>query len=85
MPPELTLEVGIEGIPEARFWGDEWPTFSQEIFETYTDVDFRKHFPESTGKLTTTWQSRAAVQTEPLAPDSSWGGRHPVLGPSSPW
>ena len=27
VPPELTSKVGIEGIPEARFWGDEWPKF----------------------------------------------------------
>ena len=45
VPPELTSQVGIEGIPEARFWGDEWPKFSLERFETYTDADFRKHFP----------------------------------------
>lgn len=50
VPPELTSQVGIEGISEARFWGDEWPTFSQEIFETYTDVDFRKHFSGIYGK-----------------------------------
>ena len=44
VPPELTSQVGIEGIPDARFWGDEWPKFSMERFETYTDVDFRKHY-----------------------------------------
>lgn len=44
VPEELISQVGIEGIPEARFWADEWPKFSLEIFETYTDTDFRKHF-----------------------------------------
>ena len=44
VPPELVSQVGIEGIPEARFWGDEWPKFSLELFETYTDADFQKHF-----------------------------------------
>ena len=44
VPPELTSQVGIEGIPEARFWGDEWPKFSMELYETFTDADFRKHF-----------------------------------------
>jgi predicted patatin/cPLA2 family phospholipase len=44
VPPELTSKVGIEGIPEARFWGDEWPKFSLERFETYTDADFQEHF-----------------------------------------
>ena len=45
VPAELTSQVGIKGIPEARFWGDEWPKFSLEQFEAFTDVDFRKHFP----------------------------------------
>ena len=44
VPPELTSQAGIEGIPDARFWGDEWPKFSLERFETYTGGDFRKHF-----------------------------------------
>jgi len=44
VPEELISQVGIEGIPEACFWADEWPKFSLEIFETYTDTDFRKHF-----------------------------------------
>jgi len=26
VPPQLTSQVGIEWIPEARFWGDEWPS-----------------------------------------------------------
>ena len=25
VPPELTLQVGIKGIPDARFWADELP------------------------------------------------------------
>ena len=50
VPAELTSQVGIEGIPEARFWGDEWPKFSMERFETYTDADFRKHFKGIYGK-----------------------------------
>ena len=44
VPAELTGQVGIEGISDARFWGDEWPKYSMEIFETYTEADFRKHF-----------------------------------------
>ena len=50
VPAELTSQVGIEGIPDARFWGDEWPKFSIERFETYTDADFRKHFKGIYGK-----------------------------------
>ena len=44
VPEALTSQVGIEGIPEARFWGDEWPKFSLEKFESYTDADFRKFY-----------------------------------------
>ena len=28
LPLELTNQAVIPGIPEARFWGDEWPKFS---------------------------------------------------------
>jgi len=44
LPPEHTLSAGIPGIPEARFWGDEWPTFAAERFEEFTDADFRREF-----------------------------------------
>jgi predicted patatin/cPLA2 family phospholipase len=44
LPPEYTLTAVIPGIPEARFWGDEWPKFSLERFEAYTDADFREKF-----------------------------------------
>ena len=50
VPPELTSQVGIEGIPDARFWGDEWPKFALERLETYTDADIRKRFPGIYGK-----------------------------------
>jgi predicted acylesterase/phospholipase RssA len=46
VPPELTLDVGIKGIPDARFWGDEWPPEVLERLKTYTDDDLRKHYPE---------------------------------------
>jgi predicted patatin/cPLA2 family phospholipase len=45
LPPEYTLAATIPGIPEARFWGDEWPKFGLVWFETYTDADFRENFP----------------------------------------
>ncbi|MEH6405502.1 MAG: patatin-like phospholipase family protein [Sneathiella sp.] len=40
-----TQLAGIPGVPDARFWADEWPKYSIEIFETYTEADFLKHFP----------------------------------------
>lgn len=50
VPPELTTQVGIPGIPEARFWGDEWPKFSEERFAEYTDADFQRYYSGIYGK-----------------------------------
>jgi predicted patatin/cPLA2 family phospholipase len=44
IPPEYTLKAEIPGIPEARFWGDEWPTFAAEKFEEFTVDDFQQDF-----------------------------------------
>jgi predicted patatin/cPLA2 family phospholipase len=44
LPPEYTLKAEIPGIPDARFWGDEWPTFAAERFETFTVADFQREF-----------------------------------------
>jgi len=44
VPREYTLKAGIPGIPVARSWGDEWPKFAAEKFDTYTDADFRREF-----------------------------------------
>jgi predicted patatin/cPLA2 family phospholipase len=44
LPPEYTLKAGISGIPDARFWGDEWPTFAAERFEIFTVADFQREF-----------------------------------------
>ena len=44
LPLEFTNEASIPGIPEARFWGDEWPKFSVEMLETYTDDDYHRNF-----------------------------------------
>jgi predicted patatin/cPLA2 family phospholipase len=50
VPPELALQVGIKGVPDARFWGDEWPPLTLERFKTSTDDDIRKHYPGIYGK-----------------------------------
>jgi len=50
LPPEYTLAATIPGIPEARFWGDEWPKFSMDKFDTYTDADFREELSAMYGK-----------------------------------
>ena len=44
LPPELITQAHIPGIPEARFWGDEWPKFSQKRFDTFTAADFNREF-----------------------------------------
>ena len=45
VPAELIGQASIPGIPEARFWGDEWPQFAKEKFTTATDADIQKSFP----------------------------------------
>ena len=50
VPEELVNQVRIPGIPEARFWGNEWPKFSEEKFATFTDAEFQKHFSSIYGK-----------------------------------
>lgn len=44
LPLELTNQAVVPGVPEARFWGDEWPKFSMERFETFTEKDFQRDF-----------------------------------------
>jgi len=44
LPREYTLKAGITGIPDARFWGDEWPTYAADRFNTFTVADFRREF-----------------------------------------
>jgi predicted patatin/cPLA2 family phospholipase len=44
IPPEYTLKAEIPGLPEARFWGDEWPTFAADKFEESSDADFRRDY-----------------------------------------
>ena len=44
LPVHLISQAAIPGVPDARFWGDEWPTFSLERFNSYTDADLKKHF-----------------------------------------
>jgi hypothetical protein len=43
VPAELTLQVGIKGVPRARFWADELPYGLLERLKTYTVDDLRKH------------------------------------------
>lgn len=42
LPLSLTNQATIEGIPDARFWGDEWPKFSLERLSSYTEEDLER-------------------------------------------
>ena len=44
LPLEFTNKAEIPGVPRARFWGDEWPRWSQEEFARLSDTEIRKRF-----------------------------------------
>lgn len=44
LPDNLYNTAGVRGVPEARFWADEWPTYSIERIGSYTDADFEREF-----------------------------------------
>jgi len=44
LPQELTNKASIDGIPDARFWGDEAPRYFAQLFESLSDAELRKKF-----------------------------------------
>ena len=50
VPHNLVESIEIEGIPEARFWEDQWPTFSTDRFDNATDAQLRQLYPAIYGK-----------------------------------
>ena len=50
LPQELTNKASIPGIPDARFWGDEWPKFAMQMFETSSEAALREKFSGIYGK-----------------------------------
>lgn len=46
LPIELTNVAAIPGIPDARTWGDEQPTFLRESIDTYSEKDYRRDLPD---------------------------------------
>ena len=42
LPANLTSKVSIPGIPEARFWADEWPSYSEKRLNSLSDADLQK-------------------------------------------
>ncbi len=44
LPSELTNHAIISGVPQARFWGDEWPKYSVERFQESSDEELKQGF-----------------------------------------
>jgi predicted patatin/cPLA2 family phospholipase len=50
LPAELIRSAGIPGVPEARFWGDDWPKYSRDRFTNSTDAQLQQAFPAIYGE-----------------------------------
>jgi hypothetical protein len=50
LPAELITSAGIPGVPEARFWGDDWPKYSRDRFTNSTDSQLQDAFPAIYGQ-----------------------------------
>lgn len=50
LPPELVNTAVIPGVPNARFWGDEWPEFSVSLFKNKSAKELQERFPGVYGK-----------------------------------
>ena len=44
LPAKLISQASIPEVPDARFWVDEWPTFSIDYFDSLTKANINKHF-----------------------------------------
>ncbi len=44
VPKELTNSACIPGIPDARFWVDEWPQFSKDEIAEFTEDDWSQQY-----------------------------------------
>lgn len=50
VPAELTNDVNVAGIPEARFWGNEYPKFAKDRIQNASDQELKEFLPEIYGK-----------------------------------
>jgi predicted acylesterase/phospholipase RssA len=50
LPIELTEQVGIPGVPNARFWGDKLPEFTVRRLKNTGDAEIRASFAGIYGK-----------------------------------
>ncbi|MDX2503229.1 MAG: patatin-like phospholipase family protein [Gammaproteobacteria bacterium] len=44
LPVDLIAQASIPGVSEARFWVDEWPTFSIDRFDSFNEFTINQHF-----------------------------------------
>jgi len=44
VPRDKILKAEIPGVPNARFWGDQWPKYSLDKFNNYTEEEYQKYF-----------------------------------------
>ena len=45
LPPDLIKQAGIPGVPNVRFWGNEWPTVHKEMLASFGDAELRQFYP----------------------------------------
>lgn len=45
LPQEFVNTAAIPGVPNARFWGDEWPQFSVSLFKHKSSEELQELFP----------------------------------------
>lgn len=50
LPQEFANTAAVPGVPNARFWGDEWPEFSANLFKNQSAQELQERFPEVYGK-----------------------------------
>ncbi|MFT5730015.1 MAG: hypothetical protein ACI8PB_004189 [Desulforhopalus sp.] len=50
LPEKFINTAAIPGVPNARFWGDEWPEFSASIFKNKSTKELQERFPGVYGK-----------------------------------
>lgn len=50
LPREYVNIAAIPGVPNARFWGDEWPSFSINLFKDKSASELKQRFPRVYGK-----------------------------------
>ncbi|WP_160152280.1 patatin-like phospholipase family protein [Microbulbifer sp. ALW1] len=50
VPAALSGAAHVDGVRDARFWGDEWPKFSKSMYANHTAEQLREEYPAIYGK-----------------------------------